>query len=140
MLEVAQAIEGLPCLDPTDPRPQEEPAFFTMAAVAYRCGTPGCIAGWAERLRPRPKWQEPAPIHDGRSAIVGAAGLFGITAKQAFRLFEPRFVRADIAAMPTEEGFICGERAASELRRWVVEGAPETADACWPKEWRPGEA
>ena len=53
MLEVAQAIEGLPCLDPTDPRPQEEPAFFTLAAVVYRCGAPGCIAGWAERHRRR---------------------------------------------------------------------------------------
>ena len=88
MLEVAGAIEGLPYLDPTDPRPQEEPGFFPMAAVAYRCGTPGCVTGWAEGLRSRSKERQPAPIHDGREVLVGAAERFGITAKQAFWRFE----------------------------------------------------
>ena len=125
MIEVARAIEGLPYLDPNDPRPQEEPEFFTMAAVAYRCGTPGCIAGWAERLLRCPKGREPPPIHDEREALVGAAERFGITAKQAFWRFDPRFERADVAAMPIEGGHLRRARCGGGWSR--VRPRPRTA-------------
>ena len=95
---------------------------FNMSHWFYPCGAPACIAGWAIFLFPA----QIQLSYDG-DHIYRAARLLGISNSMGTRLFEPRFMHADVGILiPGSPGFITARHAAAVLRHLV-----ETGEVDW---------
>ena len=124
ILHLANVIETLEPLHPEEVIELEAntPDFqaidaFSMAQFYYECGTPACIAGWADFL-----WS--ADHTDDFHTGERARDILGLEEDLSHELFEPAFVygEVDIGAFDYEKEFISPERAAAVLRNLANTG------------------
>ena len=101
ILELADIIEAQPDV------PSGAPAGFNMKWVHHSCGTPSCIAGWAETL----EWS------------TGNLGQdLGVTLARADDIIMPISREAHFRAEPDRPGYITAAHAAAMLRNLARTG------------------
>jgi len=111
---VAAKIEGLPFVSGFSHEAEADDVVgFCMADYNYDCGTPQCIAGWADYLYPNCSGHE--SVHDRATEVLG---LNAVQALNLFVVFNAPGLRRLEDLSPTQ--------AAATLRRLA-----ETGEVKW---------
>lgn len=129
ILAIADVIEKLPLIKCAHHAEKQTPAFG-MGQYQYACGTPSCIAGWAEH---HAKYDDDYVIPaDDESTHDIAKDYLGLTEVQASRLFlatETRYAISNLS--PAAAAYCLRHLAATGRVAWTksVDATKVTADA-----------